>query len=172
MKIKILIGILVFLIVLNLATLGGYAYYRWFANPHHDEAAERMNRHRDMKVPQLTPEQRREMRSLRKEFAGKIHPLIHEQMRLRGEIAEILMEEKIDTTAIFQRLDRIQTMQKEVENNSMRLLIESRAFLKPEQLAFIYRVMNIYGEPHGRHHKMMKKEMEKNKTEAKDSLNQ
>ncbi len=153
MKIKILVAVLVFLIVLNLVVLGHYIYYqilepsRLTYRPHAEM----------MRMPQtrlhLDKEQRKRMLELRRKFQAESEPLRLEIIRLRGEIAEQLTAERVDWEKIDRNLQEIGRLQAEIEKKALHMLLNTRQFLKPDQIGIIYRWMTSsmrHHHPQGR----------------------
>lgn len=151
MKIKLLIGILIFLIVLNLATLGSYVYYRWINQPQPivlPDTPHRSKHHGPL--PRLDKTQRMKLHDLRREFMRKTGPYMRERFQKRERILQLLMEDKVDTIAVFQLMDEIAVLQKKVEREAVDMLIAARGFLSNRQLLFISRMLNDYNNLPGR----------------------
>ncbi len=155
MKIKILVGILVFLIVLNLVVLGHYIYYQ-ILEP---SRALTPSRSEMMKMPKhrlhLDKEQRIQMLKLRQRFRGEIEPLRLQIVRLRGEIAEQLTNNRVDWEKIDRNLQEIGRLQAEIEKKAIVMLLETRQFLKADQIKIIYRWMTSSMQRHHMPHRPM-----------------
>ncbi len=156
MKLKILIGALIFLIVVNLATLGSYIYFRiqhappplmerfppFRGGPPHWEE------HPDVRL-NLTPEQRHQLRSLILEFQEESRELRFKKMRDEEKLMELLQADTLDTKVIEQTIHQISEDQFEIRRIAIRKLVKARTFLTPNQQKRFYLSL-IRGR--GRHH--------------------
>lgn len=145
MKLKILIGALVFLIVVNLATLGSYIYFRiqhtppplierfppFGGGPPHWEG------HSDVRLD-LTPEQRRQLQSLIREFQEESRELRFKKMGDEERLMELLQADTLDTNVIEQTIQQISEEQFEIRRIAIRKLVKARTFLTPNQQKRFY----------------------------------
>jgi len=173
MKIKILVGLLIVLIVLNLATIGSYVYFRWVQPP----APEFPFPPPHMKFPppralQLRPDQRMKLNHLRGEFMKNTQPNRQEIARLRQDIIGLLLQEEVDTTAIYHKLEEISALQKKIEKQAIDLILKTREFLTPWQLSFIYTILDVYFDTPGKRRLRMKPPFERRFPPMNDSIKQ
>ena len=160
MKVKLLVGILVFLIVLNLATIGTFVYLH-FARDRHPIGHPMMRMHDDLRRTArahkkwLRNGDRRQLMSLLVEFREETHDLrnqLHdiEQATLAAFEAEPFSEGTVDS------LLRAGTdVRLEMSRRAVQKLIDAKEFLTPEQQRLFYKAI-IEGRPMGRRHGMMK----------------
>jgi Spy/CpxP family protein refolding chaperone len=153
MKIKILIGILLFLIILNLAVLGTYVYRQWINpvstqdfQPHHRmfSGNERAKLHSP--TMRLNSEQRQKMHDLRMHFREAVLPHRREITNLRAQIAQALLSDKIDTAMVYGRLDAIAREEEQIEKATIRMMLQTRQFLTNQQVSFLYDKMHEFYE--------------------------
>lgn len=146
MKIKILVGILVFLILLNLATVGTFVYFQWIHAPRVPAAPPFLGEARQHHhPPRLTPEQREELRELQTIFREKTRNDRAELIRLRHEIFRMLISDHLDSAALQTKLDSISLYRRHVETQAIRMLEQAKTFLNPEQRAVFFRMMENLG---------------------------
>ncbi|GEM_PF-1845307 len=145
MKLKILIGALIFLIVINLATLGSYIYFRiqhtppplmerfppFGGEPHHWE------KHSDILL-NLTPEQRHQLQSLIREFQEESRELRFKKMSDEEKLMELLQADTLDTNLIEQTIQQISEEQFKIRRIAIRKLVKARSFLTPDQQKRFY----------------------------------
>jgi uncharacterized membrane protein len=143
MKIKILVGVLVVLIVLNLATVGSYVYLRWVKPPFREfpgfERPEMPRMHPRMR---LDSKQREKMQGMRMKFFESVQPDQKRIGELRNEIFEMIQQDNVDTTAIDRKLGEIADLHKKIEMKAIEMLVRSRTFLSPQQFEFLYRMLD------------------------------
>jgi len=136
MKIKILVGILVILIVVNLAALGSFLYMQW-RNPPLPEFP-RMGQGPRFEL-NLDKSQRQQLRALLREFRTETKPLNDQIHQLEDEIFELLQEDAADPGGIEDRLKEISALRLEISNRIIAKFYETREFLSPVQQRHFYR---------------------------------
>ncbi len=174
MKIKILVGLLIVLIVLNLATIGSYVYFRWVQPPPPPEFPPPPP-HRKFppsRAMQLRPEQRIKLHRLRKEFMKEARPYRQEIGRLRQDIIGLLLQEEVDTAAIYRKLEEISALQMNIEKQAINLILKTREFLTPWQLSFIYTILDVYADTPGKRRPRMKPPFQRRYPPMTDSIKQ
>lgn len=136
MKLKVLIGVLVFLIVVNLATLGSYLYYRMTPQPDFPPefvpgvpggAQERFHR-----PPWLTPEKAQQMRQLLNQLRSETEPLQQDLNRTEEALFELLQRESAPDS-IERKLEEVAHLRLEISRRALGKLIEAKQFLSPEE---------------------------------------
>ncbi len=170
MKIKILVTFLIFLIILNFATLGSYVYYRWIHPQRIEYPREFMPERPRMRPPRLNSEQRKKLLHLRREFQKTTRPYLDEKSAIRGEIANLILQEPVDTAAIYDRLNQIEEIQKEIDIQAISMLIKTRQFLTPDQMSAFYAMLDMYGNRPERRPGMMPPMRRNSLNNKKDSL--
>ena len=84
-------------------------------------------------IPDLSDEQRAQVRRIRETFLPKVQG-IRESLRLeRGELARLLFEEPPDRERIFETARKILLHQSDLENEVIEHILEEREFLNPAQ---------------------------------------
>jgi Spy/CpxP family protein refolding chaperone len=143
MKIKILVGVLVFLIVLNLVTIGSYVYFRWMAPPPPSapDIPAMMREHFRRHHPRLEPEQRQQLRNLHRKFMSETASDREAILNLRRQIFKMLTAEQLDTVLLRQKMDSINWYRQRIEEKGLRMLILSRHVLTPPQRMEFYRML-------------------------------
>ena len=142
---KLLIGALLFLIVINLATLGSYVYYRWTqtAPPLPDHIPPRGMRgplwHKvDGARLHLSPEQRSQLHHIMQEFREETRDLRYQIMNKEEQVLQMLQTDSIKDEDIEQALLTISELQFEMRKIAIRKLVKAKSFLKPEQQEQFY----------------------------------
>ncbi len=141
MKIKLLIGALLFLILVNLATIGSYLYYRWNAPAPLPPWEERHPGRWGGAPPppmDLAPEQRRVLRSLIFEFAEQTRDLRDEKRRLKEELFRLMTSDEVDTTLINQKTKELSEVWYRLFKISTDKLIDAKKHLTPEQQRHLF----------------------------------
>ena len=143
MKLKILIGILVFLIAVNLATIGSYIY---FQTRDHNEL-------RRMHVPEdfregfspphlgLDHKQRQQLFELRKSFENETREYTENIRELREDIFSAIREDTVSLSVIEGKLDEISDLRKQIEKVAIKKLLEAKNHLSPLQRDHLYRFL-------------------------------
>ncbi|MFZ0389824.1 MAG: periplasmic heavy metal sensor [Calditrichia bacterium] len=155
-KIKIFIGILIFLMIINLAVLGSYLYHRWslpertFPFSHERSAAMF-----DHSLPRLDREQRHQLRRLQHRFHETVSPFLQQRRQYRRDMFELLRQDELDTAAVYEKLKELNLVDQDIERKAVELLMETRQFLSPEQLSFLYHFLSGFqeGAPPGRRYR-------------------
>ncbi len=144
MKIKVLVGLLIFLIVLNLATLGSYVYYRWFKPPQFVRLPRTTSKNKlEMKIG-LDKTQRQKFLELRREFRERAMPYFREIREIQQEIMDLFISNRADEDTIREKYKRMIKLRNKIEELSIEMLLDTRKFLTPLQTTFLYRYMNNF----------------------------
>jgi len=136
MKVKILVGILVFLIVVNLATLGSFLYMQW-RNPPQPEF-QRMGQGPRVEL-NLDKSQRQQLRALLREFRTETEPLNDQIHQVEDEIFALLQEDAVDPGQVEDKLKEIAALRLEINKRIIEKFHETREFLSPVQQQHFYR---------------------------------
>lgn len=136
MKLKILIGLLIFLIVVNLATIGSYIYFRT------DDGGDRIiPRFGDgfpskfQKPPHLNldREQMHQLLELRMGFERDTRELSEQIRKLREDIFQMLKNDPVSLEEIEQKLQEISRLRMQIDKAAINKLIEAQEYLTPVQ---------------------------------------
>ncbi|HQU71427.1 MAG TPA: periplasmic heavy metal sensor [Calditrichia bacterium] len=129
MKIKVLIGILVVLIVVNLATIGSFLFYRFGPREHGFRPPPMV----EGGPEQLSREQRRELFKLLREFGDETENLREEITELEKKLFELLQQENIPEAAVDSTLREIQERRLAMSKFAIQKMGVAKTFLTPEQ---------------------------------------
>ncbi len=144
MKIKILIGVLVFLIVLNLATIGSFLFMRWRADDEGRSRAPRAPRvsrfERGHELPRVpahpfrpSGEERRQLFALLEGFRSDTEELRLEMFALEETVFELMRRDEVPRAEVDSLLEEISVVRTEIGRMAVDRLIESKEHLSPEQ---------------------------------------
>ncbi len=145
MKIKVLIGILVFLILLNLATIGTWVYLHFFSSP--IPVVPRMERlfqgprmhFRKPPLNDLTPSQRHQLGQLFREMRREKQPIENRIRQLHMTLREALLDTTVQEDSLQVLLDSLATLQQQLNKITIKHFLKARQFLTPEQQNRIFR---------------------------------
>ena len=145
MKVKLLIGVLIALIVLNLATIGSFLYWRWRA-PSSDRESWAQRAPRDERVVPRPPDRPEPPGPLRlsREERSQLRALLHDFRSETGDLWEKIHEDEIRLFGLMQRdeiphaevdslLEDISRTRLEIRRLAVEKLIESKEYLSPQQ---------------------------------------
>jgi uncharacterized membrane protein len=138
MKLKILLGVLVFLIVLNLATIGTFLYLHFtrpapppfLATEMEPESAGPM---RPPRLRHFPPEQRKELVGLLEEFRNETSALRLRAMDLEGEAFDLMQKDPFPAARVDSLLREISATRLEISRTAVRKLVKAKTILPPEE---------------------------------------
>lgn len=156
MKVKTIVGTLIFLIVLNIGVLGTIVYLNMadqqppiarFLNPEprfEPPFAGEMER-----IDNLTPEQQQKMVQLIQSYRSDIEPMQEEIRKLEQEMFQLLVDqEEVDSIGTENILREIAAIRLEISKHALESLQRSKTFLTEEQQeTFIRRIMSTGRRP-------------------------
>ena len=135
MKTKVLIGILVFLILVNLATIGTYLYLgatRPDPSPPPPERALGSGTGADP-MARLDDDQRRRLNELMRSFHEETR-VLHDRVRdLEERTFQLLHREPVPTDSVDAMLRQMGDIRLEISRAAARRLIDAKSFLSTEQ---------------------------------------
>jgi uncharacterized membrane protein len=152
-KLKLLIGVLVFLIVLNLATIGSFVYMRWTSEPPDlvppappSQGEIEMGRPgprgtRPHERFRLRPEERAELGRLLAELRSETADLELRIAELERQVFERVQEQPVDRDEIDSLLTEISAARLAISRAAADKLIEAKAHLTPDQQELFYRAI-------------------------------
>lgn len=143
MKVKILIGVLLFLIAVNLATIGSYVYLRFthdrartFFNREHLDRRFRDREHRpDLK---LTKEQRKQLFSLFQSFRSETDSQRQHIGTLEAQTFQLLQQDPVPMDSVKQNLHKISDIRYDISLHIIQKLMEAKSFLNHDQQHAFY----------------------------------
>jgi uncharacterized membrane protein len=142
MKLKVLIGILVFLIVLNLATIGTFLYVHFSQQT--AEPTGRFGHRADMRAaPGMRPGigervrfqhgEREELRAFLHQFREETRELRDRVSDLEREVFELMQTDPVPKQRVDSLLKEISLSQYEISKSAAAKMIEAKKILSPEQ---------------------------------------
>lgn len=141
MKVKSMVGTLIFLIVLNIGVLGTIVYLSVadrqppiarFLNP--EPRFEPPFAGQFEQIENLTPEQRQKMVQLIQSYQSEIEPLQEDIRVLEQEMFQLLVDqEEVDSIGTENILREIATIRLEISKHALESLQRSKTFLTEEQ---------------------------------------
>ena len=132
-KLKILIGVLVFLGLVNMATIGSFLYFQ-MKKPAFREAKSRYFSELPKEKKVLVKNTFRQLRENSKE-------IINEVRRNERKLYELLIAEDVDTTAIYNTLQEINRLQGEKALKGIKHLLILKKELTPEEQRTVFRII-------------------------------
>jgi uncharacterized membrane protein len=142
-KIKLLIGILVALIVLNLATIGSFVYMRWRAperglaalapRPEREHAAPHADRRGPHGRFRPSGDERRQLIGLLKEFKTETEVIRQKIFEDEKEVFDLMQRGTVPRATVDSLLEEISKSRLEMRRMAVDKLIESKAHLSPIQ---------------------------------------
>ena len=138
MKVKILVGALLFLIAVNLATIGSYVYFRFSANnsrPFFNR--EYMSRQPFGRGPgprlQLDRQQRQQLFKLLSEFRKETEPQRKNIDSLEKETFRLMQKSPVPMDSIDANLKHIADIRFEISQQIIKKLMTAKSYLTPRQ---------------------------------------
>ncbi len=143
MKMKLLVGGLLFLIVVNLATIGSYLYVRWTQSqpvPHFGPG-------RGFPMD-LDPLKRARFLELLKSFRDETQTLEDKIVRTQDEIFSLLGRDSAPQDKVKEKLKELADLRLQISERATQRLIEAKSFLSPvEQKMFLDGILQMRPEP-------------------------
>jgi len=135
MKIKILIGVLLVLIAINLGTIGTYLYLQLNRdkNPHWNQSRVPPFRPDHRPEMRLDKKQRQQLRTLLMEFQQENQESRNQIQELEGNTFELLQAEKVPVDQINQNLKQLSDLRLKLMEAAVEKMIKVKSFLNPEQ---------------------------------------
>jgi hypothetical protein len=138
MKLKVLVGALVFLIVVNLATIGTFLYVHFTRRPFPPaaEAPEFPPRDASMRRPglhRLPTEDREALAGLLNEFHSETEDLRTKLRALEGGVFDLMEKDPVPVARVDSLLEEISRVRFEISRIATRKLIEAKGILPPEE---------------------------------------
>lgn len=134
MKIKVLIGILVLLIAVNLATIGSYLFHRYDDKPRMGFDRPPRGEMRKPRFPRgMDREKRKLLQDLAREFRNSVRP-IHETIREdERRIREQLLAEETDAAMTDSLIRVISEKRMKIQQKAIKDFIEAKKELTPDE---------------------------------------
>ena len=145
MKLKLLIGVLLFLIVLNLATIGSFVYKQWTQEQTYQthrlghRAPVRIDGPRAMRA--LDPEKRQALRRLLDEFHEETGDLRDQIGRMETEAFALLERKTVPRDSLDMIMEQLSGLHLEISRRATDKLIEAKIHLDPRQQKMFFRMI-------------------------------
>src|SRR5262244_171548 len=126
MKMKILVGVLVFLILINLATIGTHIYLRFF----HHGPAEHMPPpgHLPPMLEQMSEDQRHKLFALMDSFHDETDGLRKHTDELEGETFKLLQQNPVQQEKVDAKLKELADARLEISRKAVAKMVEAKSF--------------------------------------------
>lgn len=145
MKTKILVSVLLFLIVVNLATLGTYLYWRYSDHPMREESFPPLEGQEGMPMGgagspmlHLAPEQREQMMELMHGFREETRDIHQAIIVLEDQTFDLLQQDIVPIEKVDANLKELSALRFEMSRKATERLIKAKAFLSPQQQRMFY----------------------------------
>ncbi len=140
MKVKILIGVLLFLIAVNLATIGSYIYLRVRHDRDNTWKRERYDHRLRDKRPdlRLDSKQRKQLFSLFQSYRSETDSQRQQIGVLEGQTFDLLQKDPVPIDSVKQNLQRIADIRYDISLHIIQKLMEAKSFLNPDQQHAFY----------------------------------
>ena len=143
MKVKILIGVLLFLIAVNLATIGSYVYLRFSHDhtrfPFNRERYDRRIHDRDHRPDlHLNQEQRKQLFGLFQSYRSETDSQRQQIGNLEAQTFELLQKDPVPMDSVKQNLKKIADLRYGISLHIIQKLMEAKSFLNPDQQHAFY----------------------------------
>jgi uncharacterized membrane protein len=140
-KLKLLIGILLFLIALNLATIGTFLYKQWKHSAPHPQQEKSSQIRRSERMRSLDPEKRQVLRRLLEEFHEETGDLRDEIGRMEIEAFALLEREVVPRDSLDMVLEQLSGLRLAISRRATDKLIEAKIHLDPRQQKMFFRMI-------------------------------
>jgi len=156
MKIKLLVGGLIFLIVINLATIGTFIYLQFnkseprFKYRPQDSLMIPPFLQPDERGKNLNKEQREKLFGMFENFRNETKNVNEEIKALQEEIKDQLMNEEVNEDDLNQKLQKVAALRLDISRIAVKNIIEAKSFLTPEQVEHFVMAIMQFHPPHDR----------------------
>ena len=133
MKMKILVGALVFLIAINLATIGTNVYYNVFRNVEQQMRDFPPGAQPPLPLRNLGSKERVQLLELMKKFHDETRDLRDSARDMEREMSKIILENPVSQDKLDAKLQDIARLRMEISKKAAARFIEAKSFLAPGQ---------------------------------------
>jgi Spy/CpxP family protein refolding chaperone len=148
MKIKLLVGVLVLLILINLATIGTHLYLRFFRHEGGPPGHLLPPGHMPPMMEQMSEEQRHKLFALMDSFHEETDGLRKHTGELEGEAFKLLQQNPVQQEKVDAKLKELADVRLEISRKAVEKMIEAKSFLTPEQQQHFFDAV-MSGRPPG-----------------------
>ena len=141
MKVKIMSGVLIFSLALNLAVIGTFVFKRFLRPEAHFHPRDMIGRMPFLRDMEIDDAKREKIIELFKAF-HETNRETREQIRaLEDQLFEILQDESTDLDQAHKIMDKIGEKRLELGKNALIQLVKAKSFLSPRQQDHFYRML-------------------------------
>jgi len=142
MKVKILVGALVLLVVMNLAALGSFWYMQSRApRPHSGWSQDDGNRERRYGVQDMSREERRRLLRTMQSFRDEVRPLKEQTRQLEADLVASMREDPVPRARIDSLLQAISNNRLEIARRATDHMIALGDSLSPTEREHVIDVL-------------------------------
>lgn len=131
---KTLQWLLILSVIINIATLASFSYYRWFKiakiETRQTKVRQSCQLHRRL---QLSQQQSKEMRKFRFDLMETIRPMRIELNMERRNLIELIKKDSTNISVIEKQIDSISDIQKHIQIETINNMIRHQSILTPKQ---------------------------------------
>jgi uncharacterized membrane protein len=138
MKTRLLVGALLFLIVVNLATLGTYLYHQ-FRQPNNQIKGELLAG--PPELAELPQDKRTQVMELMRSVRMQVMEKEKEIQTVEDSIATLLLSDPVPSERVNALLHRSADLKYEISTTAVQRLIQAKAFLTLEQQRLLFRAI-------------------------------
>ena len=146
MKLKILVGLLVFLILVNLATIGSYVYFKWHRGNERPEGPPPPPRAQEL-LSKMSEDQRKKLHDLIEQFDKDSQEKREQLRKLEGETFSIIRTDSTSADKLNANLAEISRIRLELSQLAAQRLMDAKSFLTAEQRELFFGATTMGGGP-------------------------
>lgn len=154
MKTKVLVGILLFLIVLNLSTIGVFVYHLLRQEPGEsglppfDENRPPGAMGSQMPMMNIRPEVRERMHALMMRFRADVNNLQEKMFQLEDTTVALLRNDPPPMARVDENLEKVSDLRLLINQKAVRSLLSAKSFLTREEQEMFFRAI-MQAHPQG-----------------------
>lgn len=138
MKLKIWIGVLVFLILVNLATIGSFIYFQMNDHPRHNPA---FSGRPPSEIFHIDREKRRQLFDLFRKYREETREQEQEVHKKEQELFDLLQQNPTPMDQVEEKIQEITQLRAIVGHKMVEAMIEAKTFLTPEEQRHFFNAM-------------------------------
>lgn len=142
MKLKILIGVLIFLIIINLATIGSFVYLQ-MKGSNNNQTEIGFNNGGKPPPPEelmlkLNKKQKEQLRDMLNKFRAKAQPYKEQIRILDDETYKLLIKKPVAKNELDTNLKKISNIRLKISQLAVDNMLDAKSILSPAQLELFY----------------------------------
>ena len=142
MKLKILIGVLIFLILVNLATIGSFVYMQFSGNKDDQSVSFRGSPNQPPPpgelILKLSRKQNEQLKNMLDTFQLKVYPYKEQIRILDNKTYQLLIQNPVTESELNENLKKISDIKLKISRLAMQNMLDAKSILSPEQLELFY----------------------------------